>query len=550
MSQSGERRCLNVNVGVLGHVDSGKTSLVAALSTVLSTAALDKHPQSKERGITLDLGFSAFIVPLPEHLSKLSYDSLQFTLVDCPGHASLIRTIIGGAHIMDLVLLVIDITKGIQVQTAECLVVGEITTQQMVVVLNKIDMLDEADRDRAIRKAKKHLSQTFKMTKFAASKMIPVSAKPGGDGEPVGVHAVAEELVSMVKSPPPRRQGPFLFAIDHCFQIKGHGTILTGTALQGDVKVNDMIEIPHLKEKRKIKSMQTFKRNVDRLTAGDRAGICVPGLDASKIERGLAAVPQTVPTFKGAIAWLDKVRFYSGNVASNSKFHVTVGHTTVMATVSFFGFPDGGRESQQGAMQLVLGRLNRIAAKKPPPAFDYGKEYEHQDELHGMESNPKSVRFGNQFALLNFELPLTAPSDSVLIGARLDADLESSSCRLAFYGQVMSLIDTDDKAALKILKIFKWKNRQGVIERLNPDKTTAICKSMFKKETDLSVFVGMKVTALGTGDEGKIEGSFGGGGKFRVYFENGLQAAWEADKRLDLKFKRFIFDTSKKTPRQ
>ena len=133
----------NVNVGVLGHVDSGKTSLVAALSDPqkLSTAALDKNPQSAQRGITLDLGFSAFAVPLPAHLaapSTAGSAELQFTLVDCPGHASLIRTIIGGAQIIDLMVLVIDVTKGIQTQTAECLVVGEILTQHLVVALNKV----------------------------------------------------------------------------------------------------------------------------------------------------------------------------------------------------------------------------------------------------------------------------------------------------------------------------------------------------------------------------------------------------------------------------
>lgn len=89
---------LNFNVGVLGHVDSGKTSLSKALSTVASTACFDKNPQSKERGITLDLGFSSFYVDIPEHLKLKDgrEEKLQFTLVDCPGHASLIRTIIGG----------------------------------------------------------------------------------------------------------------------------------------------------------------------------------------------------------------------------------------------------------------------------------------------------------------------------------------------------------------------------------------------------------------------------------------------------------------------
>lgn len=89
---------------------------VAALSTTLSTAALDKHPQSKERGITLDLGFSSFAMPMPAHLSHLPYDEVQVTLVDCPGHASLIKTIIGGAQIINMMLLVVDINRGIQTQ--------------------------------------------------------------------------------------------------------------------------------------------------------------------------------------------------------------------------------------------------------------------------------------------------------------------------------------------------------------------------------------------------------------------------------------------------
>lgn len=148
------KKILNFNVGVLGHVDSGKTALAKALSTTASTASFDKNPQSKERGITLDLGFSSFQVPFPSHLENegKSYDLLQFTLVDCPGHASLIRTIIGGAQIIDMMLLVVDVTKGMQTQTAECLVIGQILCEKMIVVLNKVDLLKEDKKDALVEK--------------------------------------------------------------------------------------------------------------------------------------------------------------------------------------------------------------------------------------------------------------------------------------------------------------------------------------------------------------------------------------------------------------
>ena len=183
-SLAGANRTLNINIGVMGHVDSGKTSLVKTLSTILSTAALDKHKQEQERGITLDLGFSSFSTAMPDHLNQLNIaDTLQFTLVDCPGHASLIRTIIGGAQIIDMMILVIDITKGIQTQTAECIVIGEIccAPEDVLIVLNKIDLIPETEREARIKKAQSQLVKVFARTIFKDAPMIQVSAKVGGE---------------------------------------------------------------------------------------------------------------------------------------------------------------------------------------------------------------------------------------------------------------------------------------------------------------------------------------------------------------------------------
>lgn len=157
-------------------MDSGKTSLCRILSEITSTASLDKNPQSQERGITLDLGFSAFLTKMPEKFSnKVKEEYLQFTLVDCPGHGSLLKTIIGGAQIIDIMLLVVDITKGIQTQTAECIIIAELFVDKLIVVLNKIDMLED---QKQIDSKTNALRKVFGKTKFGQDVfMIPVSTK-------------------------------------------------------------------------------------------------------------------------------------------------------------------------------------------------------------------------------------------------------------------------------------------------------------------------------------------------------------------------------------
>jgi selenocysteine-specific elongation factor len=244
-------RTLNINLGVLGHVDSGKTSLVRALTQVVSTAALDKAPESKERGITLDLGFSAFTVDAPPNVAAEGYDKLQFTLVDCPGHASLIRTIMGGAQIIDMMLLAIDVTKGIQTQTAECVVIGEILADKFLVVLNKTDLLPEETRPRVLEKTIASLRKALGKTKLGAAPMIGVAARPGGAGNSapsLGLQELVAKCIDMTVGPQygvPKRSpdGVFRFAVDHCFQIRGQGTVLTGTCL---VRATlEHISLPH-----------------------------------------------------------------------------------------------------------------------------------------------------------------------------------------------------------------------------------------------------------------------------------------------------------------
>ena len=135
-------KIININIGILGHVDSGKTTLSKLLSSIASTAAFDKNPQSKERGITLDLGFSALYLKTPISLKKYypnnnklnNSDFIQITIVDCPGHASLIKTIIAGSSIIDTMILVIDAIKGIQVQTIECVVLSEFYVKKLLLL--------------------------------------------------------------------------------------------------------------------------------------------------------------------------------------------------------------------------------------------------------------------------------------------------------------------------------------------------------------------------------------------------------------------------------
>lgn len=589
-----EDEVLNVNVGILGHVDSGKTSLVKTLSTLLSTAALDKSKQSRQRGMTLDLGFSCFYLDMPPHLAeKFSQKKLQITLVDCPGHSSLIRTIIGGAQIIDMVVLVVDAFKGWQAQTTECLVLAELTSPHLIVALNKIDMFTAEEREEKLEQAKRKVRARLASTRFANAPLVGVSACVGGEKvaaigateggstatqqqETYNMNALVETLRQEL--PPPKRtdSGLFYFSIDHCFPIRGQGTVLTGTVLNGNVSVNSMIDFPTLGLERKVKSMQMFRRKVQTIRQGDRAGICVSNFDSKLLERGVAAAPGAVQLLKGAIALVRKVPYFPGKLVGGSKFHISVGHATVMATVTFWGAREllkqmktNASAKEKDVTQESNGKSNNSSKQKeslrghsslggeadmaglPRLEFEFNQDFIQQDEL--LESIDGTSDLYLHWAMLEFHTPVFCPLDSLVIGSRLDAvdSGSSSSCRLAFSGRLVEKLSDPPRDATR-LRLYTPKERQGVVSRLGDPhrreddgkvvRYEVFGSDLFKAETNMKPFVGMKLITT-KGEIGEIKSSFGTSGKFRVVFPGGTEAR-EGD-ALILKFKRYAHDPLK-----
>ncbi|GIY36448.1 selenocysteine-specific elongation factor [Caerostris darwini] len=540
------KNILNFNVGVLGHIDSGKTSLSKALSTIASTASFDKNPQSQERGITIDLGFSSFSVDVPDHIKSVchDYEVLQFTLVDCPGHASLIRTIIGGSQIIDLIMLVIDITKGIQTQTAECLVLGEITCNHMIVVLNKIDLLPPDKIEQSIQKMTKKILKTLEKTKFKDSVVVPVSANSTSGAKPIGIDLLIKTMQLHTYVPQRSEKGPFLFAVDHCFGIKGQGTVMTGTVIQGCVTLSDSIEIPSAKIIRKVKSIQMFKKPISKAMQGDRVGICVTQFDPKILERGTVCVPGYMETADIVIVSIHKIPYFKGKCLTNSKFHISIMHDTMMAKCSFFCSLKG----VQNGFDTADG-------------FNYDDDYEYLDEIPENESSNVSES-RTIFAVFQFEKPIILSQNSTYIASKLETDIHSNVCRLAFHGNILSLIGNKvDSGGLSQLKVFKEKFREGLVDRMVNDYQI-IVKDLFKKETNIQIFTNLKVV-LSTGEMGVIEGSFGQSGKVNVRIPNGLSTETISilsakkgkkenvkeklpDIKVVLKFKKYIYDNKKK----
>lgn len=321
---------------------------------------------------------------------------------------------------------------------------------------------------------KKRLRKTLLSTSFPLAPIAAVSAQK---------HLVQELLDEISKNvfvPPRDTTAPFLLAIDHCFKIKGKGTVLTGTILQGTVAVEEVVELPSVNLVRKIKSMQVFKKDVSSAAAGDRVGICVTQFEPKLMERGLAAAPSYVNQINYGIVAAKRIKFFKGDICSKSKFHVTIGYETLLATITCFG----GEQKD----------------------FDLGAEYFYKASLSGEDQNEQ-----NCFILLNFERPLWGVPKTLVIGSKLDLNHHGNACRIAFWGP---LVWSSKINNLTQLKIVKTKEKTGLIERF-PDGQSAIVKNMFQKNSNLMPFLGM-IVELADGTKGRIEGSFGKSGKIKI----------------------------------
>jgi selenocysteine-specific elongation factor len=304
-----------VHIGLMGHIDHGKTALAKALSEKVSTAGLDKHPQAKKRGITIDLGFTMF-----------ELDKFLVTLVDAPGHADLIRSVVAGANIIDAAILVIAADEGPMVQTGEHMVVLQsMGVGSLVVALTKSDLVNDSQLAGTEEKIRSILIDTI----FSKAPIVRVSAHTVS-----GIDDLREALRKTIEPRERAMKGPLILPIDHAFPVKGHGTVVTGTILQGTIKVGDSVELSPLAKTSRIRSIQTFGEERESASAGDRVGINIPDIDDSEITRGdYLTVPRGMTASSGFIAQMKTNPLYNGRITNRMVVSVSVGMPSVTGQI-------------------------------------------------------------------------------------------------------------------------------------------------------------------------------------------------------------------------
>ena len=304
----------HLNIGTIGHVDHGKTTLTAAITTVLAAkglaqvrdfASIDNAPEEKERGITINTSHVEY-----------STEKRHYAHVDCPGHADYVKNMVTGAAQMDGAILVVAATDGPMPQTREhILLARQVGVPKLVVFMNKVDMVEDAELIDLVEEEIRGLL-TFYGYEGDKVPIIRGSALGGLNNDPKWVPKIME-LMDAVDSfiPVPVRvvDKPFLMPVEDIFSITGRGTVATGRIEQGICKVGEEIEIVGMREE-KLKSVITgvemFRKELDSGQAGDNAGLLLRGVDKKDIWRGMvlakpgSITPHTV--FKAEVYVLKK----------------------------------------------------------------------------------------------------------------------------------------------------------------------------------------------------------------------------------------------------
>ena len=285
-----ERNKPHVNIGTIGHVDHGKTTLTAAITKVLAAKGeaefmdynmIDKAPEERERGITINT-------------SHVEYqtENRHYAHVDCPGHADYVKNMITGAAQMDGAILVVSAADGPMPQTREhILLARQVGVPAMVVFLNKADMVDDPELIELVEMEVRDLLSSYEYP----GDDIPIvvgSALKALEGDPEYEKKIVElmdEVDRYIPTPERPTDKPFLMPVEDVFTITGRGTVATGRIERGVAHVGDAVEIVGMKDEKKstvITGLEMFRKTVDEAMAGDNVGALLRGVDRKEIERG------------------------------------------------------------------------------------------------------------------------------------------------------------------------------------------------------------------------------------------------------------------------
>ena len=302
----------HVNIGTIGHVDHGKTTLTAAITKVLHDegkadfvdyANIDKAPEERERGITINTAHVEY-----------ETDKRHYAHVDCPGHADYVKNMITGAAQMDGAILVVSAADGPMPQTREhILLARQVGVPRIVVFMNKCDQVDDPELLDLVEMEIRELLGEYGFD--SECPIIRGSALKAIEGDPANVQAIKDLMAAVddyIPTPDRDTDKPFLMSIEDVFTISGRGTVVTGRVERGRLNLNDEVEIVGLKDTRKtvVTGIEMFRKSLDYAEAGDNAGVLLRGINREDVERGqVLAKPGSVhphKKFKASVYVLSK----------------------------------------------------------------------------------------------------------------------------------------------------------------------------------------------------------------------------------------------------